>query len=324
MNKILNIELTKIRPPAIILMSVDKDSLCYMELRDSIHSEGILQNLTVKESNATDYEYELVTGLKRYTIANELGLEIVPCIIVDAPEAEVIIKQIQENCCREQPSDLQLAMHFKRLLLIRPYLTYGDLAGLVNKSPLWVKNILSLEYLTPAAKRLVEDNVVPLTSAIVLSKLPGSIQKDLLESATELNSQEFLLKCRRIKKTYREAIEQGTLIEIEHTERGDPFPALRTVSVLRIEHRECIAGRSFLEDNPGIEPLKIWKEAIGWAIQLDPVSVEAYRVQSEKMEADRCTRLAGGYIKRKAKEFTEKLRIKLDSTTRKLAEEFIF
>lgn len=313
----------KICPPAIILMLVDKDSLGYMELRDSIRSEGILQNLTVKISNAIDYEYELVTGLKRYTIANELGLEMVPCIIVEAPDAEVIIKQIQENCCREQPSNLQLAMHFKRLLMLRPTITWGELSCLVHKSPLWVKNILSLEYLTPAAKKLVEANAVTLTSAIVLSKLPGSIQKDLLESATELNSQEFLLKCRRIKKAYSEAVQQGTLIELENTVRDDPLPSLRPLYVLRVEHRECIAGCSFLEDNPDIEPIKIWKEALGWALQLDSISVEAYKAKSEQLEAERCNRLAGGYIKRKGKEGTNKLRIKLDSTTRKLAEEFI-
>ncbi len=324
MNELLNVLLSEICPPSIVMMLVDKNSLSYMELRDSIRSEGILQNLTVKKSEIDNYKYELVTGLKRYTIAKELDIEYVPVMIIEAPDADMIIKQIQENCCRENPSNFQLAIHFKRLLLLKPKLTFGDLACIVHKSSFWVKNILNLQYLTPQAKLFVESNEIPLTSAIILSRLPKTVQDDLLESATELDTKEFLQHCRTIKKAYTEACRQGTLIEWENTNAQPPAPSLRNMNTLRIEHEHCIYGQSFLEDNLGIKPIEIWKEALGWVLQLDKTSITNYNEKNEQIEKSKQKRLASTSIKRRIKNITSKLKIQLDSTTQRLAEEFIF
>ncbi len=324
MNELLNIPISEISPPSIVMMLVDTNGLSYMELRDSIRSEGILQNLTVKKSNQSGYKYELVTGLKRYTVAKDLELETVPVMVIDAPDADMIVKQIQENCCRVTPSNLQLSMHFKRLLLMRRDLTFGDVACLVHKSPVWVRDILHLEQLTPQAKRFVDKNIITLTAAIVLSKLPKTVQDDLLESATELSTQEFLLHCRSIKKAYAEACRQGTLIEWSNTHTPAPTPCLRNIATLRAEYEKCIAGSVFLEDNPDLKPIEIWKEAIGWVLQLDKTSISDYYEKQEQFETQKRKRLAEESITTRVKRLVANLKIKLDSTTRKLAEEFIF
>ncbi len=324
MNELLNIPVSEICPPSIVMMLVDTTGLSYMELRDSIRSEGILQNLTVKKSNQSEYKYELVTGLRRYTVAKELDLELVPVMIIDAPDADMIVKQIQENCCRENPSNLQLSLHFKRLLMMRRDLTFGDVACLVHKSPAWVRDILQLDQLTPQAKKFVDKNLITLTSAIVLSKLPKTVQDDLLESATELSTKDFLLHCRRTKKAYAEACRQGTLIEWSNTHTPAPSPCLRNLSVLRSEYEKCTAGSVFLEENPNLKPIEIWKTAIGWVLQLDKTSISDYYEKQEQFETQKRKRLAEESITKKVKKLVEKLKIKLDSTTRKLAEEFIF
>ena len=324
MNELLNIPVSEIRPPSIVMMLVDKNSLSYMELPDSIRSEGILQNLTVRKSEKDDYKYELVTGLKRYTVAKELDAEYVPVMIIEAPDADIIIKQIQENCCRETPSNLQLSIHFKRLLLLKPELTFGDLACIIHKSSIWVQNILNLQYLTPQAKLFVKSNEIPLTSAIVLSKLPKTVQDDLLEDATELDTREFLQQCRTTKKAYMEACRQGTLIEWRNTNTNTQSPSIRNMNTLRIEHERCLYGKSFLEDNPGIKSIEIWKAALGWVLQLDKTSVTNYNKKNEQLEEKKRKRLASESIRKEVKNITSRLKIKLNSITQRLAEEFIF
>ena len=287
MNEILNLPLKEIRPPSIIMSLVNKDSLSYLELRESIRSDGMMQNLTVKQSENTNYKYELVTGLKRYTIAQELELEYVPCLIIKAESSDIIIKQIQENCCRDQPSKLDLYLHFKRLLLCRPDLTFGDIAMLVHKSPMWVKDILSLQELIPEAKVLMEDNEITITAAVVLAKLPTSIQYDLLDSSIELDSNDFLQKCRKLKKAYTAAAKQGNVIEWEKQYLTDPVPSIRTFSEVRQEYILCEFGKQFMKDNPTLTPLEIWKKAMEWVIQLDPVSVKKHYEKLQEVEERR-------------------------------------
>jgi len=323
MSEILNIPLTEIKSPSIIMSLVNKDSLAYLELRESIKTEGLLQNLTVKKCpQDVYYAYELVTGLKRYTIAKDLGLEVVPCIIVDAPSSDMIIKQIQENCCRQQPSNLDLSLHFKRLMLCRPDLTFGDLAMLVHKSPEWVKNILTLQELIPAAKSMMENNEMPIESALVLAKLPSSIQYDLLDSAVELKTQDFLRQCRTLRKAYKAAARQGRVIEWEQKYLTEPVPEVRSMMVIKSESTTGAYGEQFIKNHPNMAPLDIWKNAMLWILQLDPQSVVKHHRKLQRIESRKHTKLKGVNSTGESKKKIKQLKVQLDTTTQRLAEEF--
>ncbi len=326
MNELLNIPTRLIKPPQIVMMLVNKDSLSYMELRDSIKAEGILQNLTVRLcTEDTKYQYEIVTGLTRYTVAQDLDLETVPCMIVKTEGYDLILKQIQENCCRKAPSKMELSLHFKRLLLLKPELTFCDLAGLIHKSPEWVRGILTLQTLIPPAKRLMEENQISMTAATVLSNLPDSIQEDLIDAAVDLEPQDFLKTCRTLRKNYKRAVNQGILIESDIYRTLDIPPSLRTMPVIKTEYNMSIAGKEFIESHPGLDSLEAWQSAIAWVLQLDDVSKEAFKERYRLAQDKKLKRISSIRRLTKAAERTAlKIKTTVNSVTLRLAEEFLY
>ncbi len=326
MNELLNIPTHLIKPPQIVMMLVNKNSLEYMELRDSIKAEGILQNLTVRLCEEdTKYQYEIVTGLKRYTVAQELDLETVPCMIVETEGYDLILKQIQENCCRKAPSKMELSLHFKRLLLLKPELTFCDIAGMVHKSPEWVRGILTLQALIEPAKRLMEKNEISMTAATVLAHLPNSIQEDLIDSAVDLEPHDFLEACRKLRKNYKKAVNQGILIESEVYRKLDIPPTLRTVPVIKVEYNMLIAGKEFIENNLGLDSLETWQAAIAWVLQLDEVSKEAFRERNQKAQDRKLKRISSiRGIPLAAERIARQIKITVNNVTARLAEEFLY
>lgn len=326
MNELLNIPTQLIKPPQVVMMLVNKDSLAYMELRDSIRAEGILQNLTVRLcEDDPKYKYELVTGLNRYTVALELDLEAVPCMIVETDGVDLILKQIQENCCRKTPSKTELALHFKRLLMLKPELTFCDIAGMVHKSPEWVRGILLLQELIDPAKRLLEENEISMVAATVLARLPDSIQEDLLDAAVDLEPQDFLKTCRDLRKNYKRAVNQGILIESDIYRDLDIPPSLRSVPAIKVEYNMLIAGKEFVESYPDLEPLEVWYSAIAWVLQLDIVSKAAFKERYQQAQDRKLKRISN--IRRltdSAERVARKIRKTVNNATTRLAEEFLY
>ena len=83
-----------LREPKNKLRIVDKESVAYLELRDSIRDHGILQPLLVRP---VEGGYEIIEGLYRIRVPRRVGLEKVPCIIREATDDEVLVLQLQAN-----------------------------------------------------------------------------------------------------------------------------------------------------------------------------------------------------------------------------------
>ena len=299
-NKICNIPVGSIKPPWVIMRLVDKNSLDYMELRDSIRDIGITQSLSVRQLDCD--KYELVTGLHRFTIAKELDIEIVPCIIVVADNVEVIQHQIQENCCLRRPNHIQLARHVKKLLLADTDLTLADLAYRLHKSPGWVRKVLSLNYLIPPARKMLEQCEFSMDVGVILAKLPKTIQEELLEDALNMTAGEFSQHCLRISRSYKTASKQGVSLNWYTQHISDPEPALRPLIDLRSEYNNCCCGSLFLSKDSKIPLIQVWKAALAWVLQLDPDSVEAHYEQIQRTENARKNAL----IRRRASRATLK------------------
>ena len=77
--------------------SVDEKE--YDELRDSIQEFGIITPLIVNKS--TD-GYEIISGHRRWQIARELMLDVVPVYVRDFSKEEAVINFVDCNLCREK------------------------------------------------------------------------------------------------------------------------------------------------------------------------------------------------------------------------------
>ena len=76
-----SIPLDQIIEPWVVLRAVNRESVEYLELRDSLAAVGPLNSICVRPSPRRPGDYEVVDGLYRHTAAVELRMPALPCII---------------------------------------------------------------------------------------------------------------------------------------------------------------------------------------------------------------------------------------------------
>ena len=124
------------------------------ELADSIREHGVIQPLIVNEQ--PDGTYTLIAGERRLRASQMAGLESVPVVVRKADEQELLEIALIENIQREDLSPLEAAEAYKSLE-VNFNLTHEEIAKRVGK------------------------NRASVTNTMRLLKLPGDIQKALLE-----------------------------------------------------------------------------------------------------------------------------------------------
>ncbi len=107
-----DIELKKIQPnrlnPRLEFSKAGLD-----ELSDSIKQVGLLEPIIVRPYNG---EYQVVVGERRYRAAHQAGLDMVPAIIRDYSDHEVMQLNLIENIQREDLSAVEKGKLCKQLL----------------------------------------------------------------------------------------------------------------------------------------------------------------------------------------------------------------
>jgi ParB family chromosome partitioning protein len=160
-------------------------------LAATISEHGLLQPLGVVD--AGQGRYRVVYGNRRREAAVQLGLERVPCIILDADDPRTLIQQLTENVQRQDLNDLEKARAFARL---REQLTggqprnEGDLdeatARSVGLSARTVRRYLGLLDLPDEVQTLLRAGDLSVTQAQHLRRIPNPrTQVELARAAVE-------------------------------------------------------------------------------------------------------------------------------------------
>lgn len=165
-NLIRNVEIDLIKVPELRVTSSVDDHIME-ELRESIKNEGILQPLQVARVGE---ELIVEDGLHRLVVAKELGMEKVPCIIHEATERELMVRNLQLNRQRGKSNPVHEAQVI-RYLLDNEKLSLEEVSALCNLSPGWVSRLHKVSYLPPQVLSLVEDGSLAVSSADHLTKL---------------------------------------------------------------------------------------------------------------------------------------------------------
>jgi len=110
------------------------------QLADSIKQHGIVQPIIVKKEGEV---YRIVAGERRWRAARIAGLSVVPVIIKDLSNRQVMEIALIENLQREDLNPIEEAEAYERL--IKEYnMTQEEISGVVGKSRSAVANSIRL------------------------------------------------------------------------------------------------------------------------------------------------------------------------------------
>ena len=133
------------------------DEEAMAELVHSVREIGVLQPIVVRRHGPE--EYELVMGERRWRASQEAGLEVVPAIVRETDDVDMLRDALLENLHRSQLNPLEEAAAYQQMLDDFGC-THEELARRIGRSRPQISNTLRLLKLTPAVQRRVAAGVL--------------------------------------------------------------------------------------------------------------------------------------------------------------------
>lgn len=183
--------------PGIYQPRKDMSPEALEELSASIQSQGIIQPIVVRPLNTGGYE--IIAGERRWRAAKQAGLKQVPCLIKPVDDRAAIAMALIENIQREDLNAIEEAQALERLQ-DEFKLTHQQVADVIGKSRTTVSNLLRLNQLADAVKRLVETKQLEMGHARALLMLEGERQEEIAERVakkqlTVRQTEQLVKKC---------------------------------------------------------------------------------------------------------------------------------
>lgn len=149
-----------------------------LKLADSIRQYGIIQPLCVRKMGEN---YELISGERRLRASRELGLNTVPCVIMEIDEQKSAEISIIENLIREDLNIFEQAGAIEAL--IDTYgLTQEQIAKRLSNSQSFVANKLRLLRLSASEReKIIENNLTERHARALLRILDTDLREKILE-----------------------------------------------------------------------------------------------------------------------------------------------
>ncbi|MGB6453409.1 MAG: ParB/RepB/Spo0J family partition protein [Streptosporangiaceae bacterium] len=133
----------------------DEDSLA--ELAASIEMVGLLQPVVVRRSPGG--RFELIMGERRWRACQLAGVDVIPAIVRETSDDELLRDALIENLHREQLNPLEEAAAYQQLLDDFAA-THDELARRVGRSRPHISNTIRLLSLPPAVQKRVAAGVL--------------------------------------------------------------------------------------------------------------------------------------------------------------------
>lgn len=131
------------------------------ELVHSILEIGLLQPVVVRRIDDVegDRAYELIMGERRWRASQEAGLEVIPAIVRQTEDNDMLRDALLENLHRSQLNALEEASAYAQMLEDFDC-THDELARRIGRSRPQISNTLRLLKLSPAVQRRVAAGVL--------------------------------------------------------------------------------------------------------------------------------------------------------------------
>ena len=153
----------------------DEDSMA--ELAASIETVGLLQPVVVRQ--VRQGRYELIMGERRWRACQLAGVEIIPAIVRETADDELLRNALIENLHREQLNPLEEAAAYQQLLDDFS-VTHEELARRIGRSRPHISNTIRLLSLPPAVQKRVAAGVLSAGHARALLSLEDADAQDEL------------------------------------------------------------------------------------------------------------------------------------------------
>jgi ParB/RepB/Spo0J family partition protein len=262
-----------LREPKTKLRDIDKESIEFLELCDSLREKGFLNSILVRPQGDTGEVFEIVDGLCRFTASKEIGLPLVPCIIREISDKDVLALQIQANAISLETKPAEYAHQIKKMMALDPDLTQSMVARLIRKSPSWVGNLLSLPRLLVDVQKMVDRGEISLQNAYMLAKIPRSMQKDYVDKAKLMPAKEFKALAAACVKHFQEAVKQGKM-DAFYADKFQPVAHLRSCKEVEDELFRKTTGALTCATEGCQSVLDGFYAGLRWVCHLDRPSVQ--------------------------------------------------
>ncbi|QIG45224.1 ParB/RepB/Spo0J family partition protein [Nocardioides anomalus] len=153
------------------------DEEAMAELVHSIREVGLLQPIVVRRRAEGDYE--LVMGERRWRASQQAGLDVIPAIIRDTDDTDMLRDALLENLHRSQLNPLEEASAYQQLLDDFEC-THEELAHRIGRSRPQISNTIRLLKLSPAVQRKVAAGVLSAGHARSLLGVDDAERQDRL------------------------------------------------------------------------------------------------------------------------------------------------
>jgi ParB/RepB/Spo0J family partition protein len=263
--------------PPVVLRLVNRTSVEYLELRDSIADRGILNPILVRPSARFPGHYDVADGLYRVTCCRAVGRSPVPCLVKDLTDDDLLAIQIQANALRPETAPMEYARQIKRIMETRPDITLAEVSNRVlHKSPTWVSATLGLLQIRQDFQAAVNRGEMPLAAAYEFARLPYKLQPQFFDAARTMPVVKFRRVVQAVLKQFQEAIRQGKL-DAFFTEEFKPIPYGRVWKEIIAEHAQPSCAALVLVAEECKTLTDAWRAALAWVLHLDRTSIEAQR-----------------------------------------------
>lgn len=172
---------------------------------------GLIQPITIRAIG--DGRYEIISGHRRVLAARHLGWTSIDAIVRDVTDEQALEIQILENLQREDVNAMDEALAFQSLLQKQ---SLDWLCSKIHKSKKYVQDRLKLNELAEEAREWVSKAVLPLTHAIMISKLPIDEQKKCVAFCVNedyFTEKENVFVCTKTVNELKEHIESDLMID---------------------------------------------------------------------------------------------------------------
>lgn len=164
---------------------------------DGIEGTGILQPLLVAENPyGHEFPYRLIAGERRYRAGAIVGLETLPCLVVEMDEDSIAVAQLVENLQRQNLAPLEEARAIESLMASQK-LSIRDGAKLLGKGKGYVENRLALLKMGADVQAMVETRADSLLHAREIDSIQdAALRTELIDAVLHESLSRAMLRDR--------------------------------------------------------------------------------------------------------------------------------
>lgn len=228
----------------------------FQELKESIRLTGVNQPILVREKDGG--RFDLVAGQRRLLAVRQLKLTTIPAMIKMFNDQDLKIAHLNENIQRYDVNPLDEAKYMRRLV-DEDLLTEVEIAAKLAKRPEYVAKRLSLTQLIKAAQDDLYAKSLPLSHALLISRLPAHHQEAALNLAYSVDRKwngkqyvETLMKDRPVHlQELKAEIERTLLLVLANAPFDVNDATLRTDGLVCLNCPERTGNRQLLFEDIG-------------------------------------------------------------------------